>query len=44
MRNARTDREKNQERGKDSQEMVERHAATLAKNLVVQAFTNGSTE
>ena len=39
MRNAPTDREKNEERGKDSQEVVESHSATLAKNVVLPGLT-----
>jgi hypothetical protein len=40
MRNARTDREKNEERRKDSQELVESHSATLTKNVVPPGRTS----
>jgi hypothetical protein len=40
MRNARADGEENQERRKNSQEVIESHAAALAENLILPAFPN----
>jgi hypothetical protein len=44
MRNARTDREENQETRKYSQEMIESHAAALTENLILPTFPNGTTD
>jgi 3-phosphoglycerate kinase len=44
MRNVRTDGEENQETRKNSQEMIERHAATLAENFILPAFATRTAD
>jgi hypothetical protein len=42
MRNPCTDREKNEQRGKQSQEVVESHSAALTENIILPGFANRS--